>query len=146
MAKVGFDEYLDPGISTRCHSADGVARTTEVSLGKITALNINAVAATPIFAIALPPGAKGLVVTKVVRYADTIAATTASISFGQTATPTDWAATAVNANAAAAKAQIISATAALQPFYTAATNFVANVTIAQGAAATCDLEAFGYYV
>ncbi len=84
--------------------------------------------------------------TRVIRYNDSIAATTASISFGKSATPTDFAATATNANAAAAKAQIIAATAALQPFYTAGSAFVANVTIAQGAAATASFALLGYYV
>jgi hypothetical protein len=112
-------------------------------LNKIIGVNLNAVAQTVLFTLPAS-GFNRCRVSRILIDNYSIAATTASISFGLTGTPTDWAATAVNANAAAAKFQIISNTAALSPNYAPGAVFVANVTIAQGAPATCDMEVYGY--
>jgi hypothetical protein len=148
-AKIGYDEVQPApfqGSGTSVLSDTGSWVSPEVIVGVATGVNLNAVAATALATIAIPTGFSGFVPTRVIRYKDSIAATTASISFGQTATPTDFAATATNANATAAKSQIITATAALQPFYTAGSGFVVNVTIAQGAGATANFALCGYYV
>lgn len=150
-AKISYDQVQPSqaqGSGTSHLDDDGNWRASEVILGTGTGVqvNLNAVAATTIATIAIPTGFTGFIPTRVIRYADSIAATTASISFGQSGTPTDLAATAVNANAAAAKSQIIVPTAALQPFYTAGASIVANVTIAQGAGATASFAVCGFYV
>lgn len=150
-AKIGYDSIQPSpaqGSGTTHLDDDGVWRASEVVLGTTTgvSVNLNAVAATTIATVVIPSGYLGFIPTRIIRYNDSIAATTASISFGQSGTPTDFAATAVNANAAAAKSQIIAATAALQPFYTAGAQIVANVTIAQGAGATASFAVLGVYV
>lgn len=147
MPKIGYDSVQPtPFAGARgAMATDGSWVRTEQVLGKVVGVNLNAVAATTLFTAAVPADATGWVVTRIVKTKYSIAATTASVSFGQAATPTDYAATAVDANAATTSAQIISATAALQKFYTANVAFVANVTIPQGAPATCDIEVFGYY-
>lgn len=150
QAKIGWDEVAPPPTQggRSCVADDGTWKRGEQALGKIVGFDLNQGGLPKqgtIFTAAIPAGATGYVVTRIVKTNYSTAATTASVSFGQTATPTDWAATAVDANAATNSAQIITATAALQKFYTAAGAFVVNSTIAQGGAATVDIEAFGYY-
>ena len=111
------------------------------TLGKVAGVNLNAVAATTLFVV--PAGVTRCVVTRILKTNYSMAATTASASFGASGTPTDWAATAVDANAATTRSQLLIPTATLATQYAAATAFVANVTIAQGAAATCDITVFG---
>jgi len=146
LSKTSYDQFQPPVGPGATYSADGTSRLIpEGQLGKLVGLNLNAVAATTIFTTALPAGATRCIITKIVRSNESIAATTASVSFGSSGTPTDFSATAVNANAATTKYQVLSPTATLATAYGNAVAFVANVTIAQGAAATCDITVFGYY-
>jgi len=124
--------------------ASGAGRGLVVQLGKLTGLNLNSVAATTIFTTPAS-GFTRCVVLNVVVDNYSIAATTASVSFGSSGTPTDWAATATNANAATGKFQLLTPTAALSPTYGTGIAFVANVTIGQGSAATADVTVLGYY-
>ena len=126
-------------------SGPGAAETPNVGerlLGYLPGLNLNSVAQTTVFTF--PAGITGGVVTRVHIKNYSGAATTASISFGRTGTPTDWKATATNANAATTKMVEYTNTASLAPVFSASDVFVANVTIAQGSAATADVLVFGY--
>jgi hypothetical protein len=124
-------------------SAPAGGRGVVVQLGKAVAVNLNAAASTTIFTTPAA-GFTRCVVLRVIRDNESIAATTASVQFG-TAGGADWAATAVNANAVAGKYQEIPSVATLSPVYGVSTTFQATVTIVQGAAATADLTAWGYY-
>lgn len=115
------------------------------SLGKLTGLNLNAVAATTIFQVPAG-GLTRCIVTELILDNFSIAATTASVSYGSSTTPTDFLATATMPGAATTKAiSLFPASNAAYAFYGQAVFFVANVTIAQGAAATCDVRALGYF-
>jgi hypothetical protein len=124
--------------------AAGSSRGFLVVLGKLTGLNLNSVAATTIFTTPAS-GFNRCVVLNVIVDNYSIAATTASVSFGSSGTPTDWAATATNANAAAGHFVLLTPTATLSPTYGTGIAFQANCTIAQGSAATCDVTVLGYY-
>jgi hypothetical protein len=150
MPKQAYDSIPPPPVLTDRAMLTSAATwiRTEQALGKLVGFDLNQGGLPKqgtLFTAAIPADCTGYVVTRIVKSNYSTAATTASVSFGQTATPTDWAATAVDANAATTSAQILTATAALQKFYKTNGAFVANLTIAQGGAATCDIEAFGYY-
>ena len=76
-----------------------------------------------------------------------MASTTASTSFGASGTPTDWLATGTWAGAASGKFVKLEGGAAGTGSATYGTGvaFVANVTIQQGGAATCDVTCMGWY-
>ena len=113
-------------------------------LGFVPAVNLNSVAATSLFTV--PAGVSCYVTKIVVQNYSTGTPTTYSVSFGASGSPTDWSATATDANATTTSAKVFSPTATLMKKYAAATVFVANVTIAQGTAVTGDILVFGYYV
>lgn len=115
------------------------------SLGKLTGLNLNAVAATNIFQVPAA-GLTRCIVTELIVDNFSMASTTASVSFGASGTPTDYLATATMPGAATNKAiSLFPASNAAYAVYGTSVFFVANVTIAQGAAATCDIRALGYF-
>ena len=114
------------------------------SLGRLVGLNLNAVAATQIF---LTPAAG--IVRCVVNYLvlDNFSGTptTNAVSFGASATPTDYLPAAVIAAVTTAQAvRVFPATNVAFAIYLTAISFVANVTVG-GAAITCDIRAIGYY-
>ena len=115
-------------------------------MGKLIGLNLNSVAATTIFTLPAA-GFTRCIVTKQVLDNFSTAATTVSISYGASGTPTDWNATATMAGAATGKfiklegGGVANGSATYGP----GTAFVANVTIPQGVAATCDITAYGFY-
>jgi hypothetical protein len=124
--------------------AAGISKGVIVALGKLTSLNLNSVAATTIFTTPAA-GFTRCVVTQVIVDNYSGAWTSASVSFGSSGTPTDWAATATNANAATGKFWLLNPTATLSPTYGTGIAFQANVTIVQGVAATADVTVWGYY-
>lgn len=125
-------------------AAPATGRGFMVQLGKATGVDLNTAAQTTIFTAAAT-GFTRFVVTRVIVDNISMAATTASVSYGATGTPTDWAGTATMAGATTNVAVILTAAAAATPTYAPGTVFVANVTIPQGVAATCDIAAWGYY-
>jgi hypothetical protein len=127
--------------------APGLGRGFIVLLGKLVGLPLNAVAATTIFTT---PGAgfTRCVITSVVIDNFSAVASTASVSYGASATPTDWAATATmpGATAAGKFIQLLGGAAASgSATYGTGIAFVANVTIIQGVATTADVAAYGYF-
>jgi hypothetical protein len=124
-------------------AAPASGRGVSVQLGKIVGLNLNSVAATTMFTTPAA-GFTRCNVTEIYMDNYSMAATTASVSYGSSGTPNDFSATATNAQAAAGKLNPIYA-ANTSSYYGTGVAFVANVTIAQGVAATCDVEAWGYY-
>lgn len=126
--------------------APASGRGVRVLLGKATAVNLNSVAATTIFTTPAA-GITRCVVADIVVDNFSIASTTASVSYGASGTPTDYLATATMAGAAANKqVHLVGGAAATgSATYGTSVAFVANVTIAQGAAATCDISVWGYY-
>jgi hypothetical protein len=126
--------------------AGGTVRGYVAVLGKLTGLNLNAVAATTIFTTPAS-GFTRCVITRVLLDNFSIAATTASVSFGASGTPTDWAATQTFAGANTNKVIALSAGGAAtgSATYGTAVAFVAGVTIQQGSAATCDVICLGFF-
>jgi len=122
------------------------SRGVIVELGKATGVQFNSVAPTTIFTTVA--GFTRCRVTSIVVGNISGVCTTASFSFGQSGTPTDWAATATYAGLSAAGKFITIApsTAAGQAEITGTgVAFVVNVTIGQGVATTGDVIAFGFY-
>jgi hypothetical protein len=117
----------------------------EGRLGRLVGLNLNVVAATTIFTV--PTGLARCIVTKIVLSNCSGTPTTNAVSFGASATPTDWlGATALAVGFVAGKVVMIFPGANIATgAYSSGTNFVANVTLG-GAAITCDLDVWGYYV
>jgi hypothetical protein len=117
----------------------------EGRLGRLVGLNLNVVAATTIFTV--PTSLARCIVTKIVLSNCSGTPTTNAVSFGASGTPTDWlAATVLVAGFVAGKTiLLLPAVNVAMAAYVASVAFVANVTIG-GAAITCDLDAFGYYI
>jgi hypothetical protein len=128
-------------------NAPASGRGVSVQLGKRVGLDLNAVAATTIFTTPAS-GFTRCVVTEIIVDNFSLAATTASVSYGASGTPTDWAATATMAGANTNKFVQLSGgpAATASATYGTAVAFVANVTIAQGVAATADVSCWGYYL
>jgi len=129
-------------------AAPGSGRGVLVQLGKVTSVNLNSAASSTIFTTPAVGGFTRCRVTEVAVGNISGIATTASFSFGQSATPTDWAATATYAGlSAAGKFIYINPPTASGSTEITATgiNFVINVTIPQGVATTADVTAWGYY-
>jgi len=128
--------------------APATGRGVFIQLGRVNSVNLNSVAATTIFTTPAVGGfTRCRVLTIVVGNISGIA-TTASFSFGQSATPTDWAATSTYAGlTAAGKFVAIDQAPVTGSTEITATgiSFVINVTIGQGVATTADVEAWGYY-
>lgn len=125
-------------------AAPATGRGFIVQLGKASGVDLNTVAATTLFT-APASGFSRVIVTSIVIDNFSTASTTASVSYGASGTPNDWAATATMAGAATGKATTLTASATANLTYAPGTVFVANVTIQQGGAATCDITAWGYY-
>jgi hypothetical protein len=126
--------------------APSTSRGAIVMLGKATSVNLNSVAQTTLFTTVA--GFTKCRVTEVTVGNISGVATTASFSFGQSGTPTDWAATATYAGlSAAGKFVYINPATATGSAEITGTGvaFVINVTIGQGVATTADVEAWGYY-
>lgn len=141
---VGLDVQVPAAGSTVIpNPAPATGRGQIIQLGKAVGVNLNSAASTT---IVTTPGAgfTRAVILWVVRDNDSIAATTASVQFGSAASA-DWAATAVDANAATTKYQLLTSAATLSPVYGTGVAFQVTVTIVQGAAATADFAAWGYY-
>lgn len=116
-----------------------------VILGKAVGVNLNAVAATTIFTTPAS-GFSRCVVNQVVMTNCSGTGTTASISFGSSGTPTDWVASTVfNGATPNKRCSINAANGANNATYGTGVAFVANVTIPQGSACTCDFTVWGYY-
>jgi hypothetical protein len=127
-------------------AAPGSGRGVLVLLGKATGVQLNSIAATTIFTTPAVGGYTRCVVANVYITNPSAIATTASISYGASGTPTDWAATLVNPNLTAVnKFQPIGPSSGAGATYGIGVNFVANVTIPQGVATTADIEAWGWY-
>lgn len=121
----------------------GTTRGVSVVITDFTGLNLNAVAATTL--VTLPSsGFTHLVMTELYCYNFSMASTTATVSWGSSGTPTDFAAAAALTGAGVGKMVPIYANAGAAT-YAPGTSLVANVTIAQGVAATCDVVLFGVF-
>ena len=142
---IGISSSLATQISVQ---NPATSRGAVVLLGKATSVNMNSVAQTTIFTTPAVGGFTRCRVTKIVVGNISAVCTTASFSFGQGGTPTDWAATATYAGlTAVGKFVVIIPSSANGSVEITATgiNFVINVTIGQGVATTADVEAFGAY-
>jgi hypothetical protein len=129
-------------------AAPGTGRGVVVQLGKATGVALNTVAATSIFTTPAVGGFTRCVVTQVVWDNASAIATTTSVSYGASGTPTDWAATATLAGLTTTgkQIQVIGGPPATgSATYGAGVSFVANITIPQGVATSADVTAYGYY-
>ena len=126
-------------------AAPATGRNVSVALGKLTGLNLNAVAATTIFTTPAA-GFTRCFVEYIALDNFSGTPTTNAVSFGASATPTDYTTAVVLAGTAGTgKAlQIVPATNVGFAVYATAIGFVANVTVG-GAAITCDVTVWGYY-
>lgn len=129
-------------------AAPGSGRGFVVQLGKVTSVNLNSAAATTIFTTPAVGGYTRAVVSEVVIDNPSAAASTVSISYGASGTPTDWAATATMPGLGAVNKFVklhggVAATGSAT--YGVGVAFVANVTIPQGVATSCDISAWGWY-
>jgi hypothetical protein len=116
-----------------------------LQLGKVSALNLNAVAATTIFTTPAS-GINRCVLIEIVADNFSGTPTTNAISFGASATPTDWlAAVVLAASGGVGKGlSLYPATNVGYAVYGPGIAIVANVTIG-GAAITADFTVLGYY-
>jgi hypothetical protein len=123
----------------------GTSRGFVLILGTLTGLNLNAVAATTIFTTPAS-GFTRCIITEINMTNSNGTPTTNAVSFGASATPTDWAAATVLGGGFVAGKGIEINQASNTPFavYGTGVAFVANVTVG-GAAITCDLQVLGYY-
>lgn len=128
-------------------AAPASGRGVSVQLGKLVGLNLNSVAATTILTTP-SSGFTRCVITAVIlnNFAGT-PPLSITASFGASGTPTDWS-VAVGIGVSANSRYVSVPTGNLttgSAVYGSAVAFVANVTVAQGAAYTCDVTAYGYY-
>jgi hypothetical protein len=128
-------------------AAPGSGRGVLVQLGKAPGVNLNAVAATSIFTTPAVGGYTRCIVSQIVWTNFSAVASTASISYGASGTPTDFLATATMAGATGTTkaVAVFPASGAGFTAYGVGVSFVANVTIGQGVATTGDVEAWGWY-
>jgi len=128
-------------------AAPGTGRGFIVLLGKATGVQLNTVAATSIFTTFATGGYTRCVVDRVVVDNPSGVATTASVSFGASGTPTDWAATATMPGLTGTNtfAEFGKTAGAGGATYGIGVSFVANVTVQQGVATTADFAAYGWY-
>ena len=134
-------------ISVGPPAAPGSGRGFIVLLGKVTGVQLNSVAATTIFTTFATGGYTRCVVTDIILDNPSAVAATASISYGASGTPTDWATTATNLGLTGTNtfARVSKTGGTGGATYGIGVAFVANVTIPQGVATTCDIAAYGYY-
>jgi hypothetical protein len=125
--------------------APGTGRGYLIQIGKLSGLNLNAVAATTIFTTPAA-GFSRCVVYEVVVDNFSGAPTTNAMSLGSSGTPTDWLGATVLA-ATAGVGKIVSLFPAVNigyAVYSTGVAFVANVTVG-GAAITADITCLGWY-
>ena len=126
-------------------AAPGSGRGVLVQLGKVVGFNLNSVAATTIFTTPAS-GFTRCVVIEIVMDNFSGAAATTQVSFGASATPTDYLAAQTLTNSTAGKQLgYYPAVGAAASTYGTGVAFVANETVALGSAATCDISVWGYY-
>lgn len=128
-------------------AAPGSGRGYIVLLGKATGVQLNTVAATNIFTSPAVGGYTRCVVDHINVDNPSGIATTASVSYGASGTPTDWAATATMPGLTGTNtmATVNKTAGAGGATYGTGVSFVANVTVQQGVATTCDIAAYGWY-
>lgn len=126
-------------------TAPATGRGVCVQLGKATGVNLNNVAATTIFTTPAS-GFTRCIVMDVVGVNFSGAATTNAISFGASATPTDWMASNVipGTMGTGKYLEFSEANNTAAAVYGPGVAFVVNVT-AGGTAITGDFEAWGWY-
>lgn len=118
----------------------------ESFLGKITGYDLNQTAAAGTIFTTPAAGFTRCIVSRVVRDNDSAAAaTTASYSLGSSGSTSDYAVTATDAAITSAKCAVRTGIAGGYVAYGVGVAFVVKASIAQGAAATADFSAFGYY-
>lgn len=126
-------------------AAPASGRGVQVQLGKLVGLNLNSVAATTIFTTPAS-GFTRCVVMEVLLDNFSAAAATTVVSFGASATPTDYLGAQTLTNSATGKVlAYYPAVGAAAATYGVGVAFVANETVALGSAATCDVVVMGYY-
>jgi hypothetical protein len=128
-------------------TAPGSGRGVLVQLGKITGVQLNSVQANNIFTTPAVGGYTRCIVDFIEINNFSAVATTASISYGSSGTPNDYLATATmpGATGTTKAVQVFPGSGAGQVAYGVGITFVANVTIGQGVATTCDISAWGWY-
>lgn len=130
-------------------NAPAAGRGVIVQLGKITGVNLNAVAATTIFTVPASGLTRCWVAFGFVRNSSGVDTTTNAFSLGASATPTDWMVAGAVA-LAAGTSKILGdinttvAGAVATTLYAPGAAFVINVTVG-GAASTADIAMFGFY-
>ena len=125
--------------------APASGRGVVVLLGRATGVNLNAVAATTIFTTPASGFTRcEVTIITVDNFSGT--PTTNAVSFGASATPTDWlGATVLSGTAGVGKAlRLFPQINVGYAEYGTNIAFVANVTIG-GAAITCDIDVYGVY-
>ena len=134
------------GVSIPSTPAPAACRGIRVLLGTSAAINLNSVAATTIFTTPAS-GFTKCVVTEVFGRNFTGGATTNAVSFGASATPTDWlGATVLPATTASTNHVLLEPAIDIAAAdYGTAIAFVVNVT-AGGAAITGIFDVWGYYI
>lgn len=146
---MGFELTNPPGSTAPIGgtAAPGTGRGFLVQLGKITGVQLNSIAANNIFTTPAVGGYTRCVVYTIVIDNPSGVGTTASVSYGASGTPTDWAASATMPGLTATNtfAVVDKTGGAGGATYGVGVTFVANVTIAQGVATTCDIAAWGWY-
>ncbi len=126
-------------------TAPAAGRGIVVQLGKLAGLNLNSVANTTIFTTPAS-GFTRCVVTEIILDNFSAAAATTVVSFGASATPTDYLGAQTLTNSAIGKQlSYYPAAGAAAATYGTAIAFVAAETVALGSAATCDVVVMGYY-
>lgn len=126
-------------------AAPASGRGVIVQLGKLTGFNLNNIAATTLFTTPAS-GFTRCVVIEIVLDNFSAAAALTQVSFGASATPTDYLAAQTLTNSATGKElSYYPAAGAAASTYGTSIAFVANETVAAGSAATCDVTVWGYY-
>ena len=140
-----FVQTPAPGTESVPNPAPAIGRGVLIQLDKLSAINLNAVAATTIFTTPAA-GFTRCVVDQIVMDNFSGTPTTNAISFGASATPTDWNPAVVLAGTAGVGKGLFLYPASNVGFavYGTGIAFVANVTVG-GAAITADAAVWGYY-
>lgn len=141
---------ITPGVPTTVvgpTAAPGSGRGYLVQLGKLASVQFNTVQANNIFTTPAVGGYTRCIVqfVKVDNFSGICS--TASVSYGASGTPTDFAATSTMAGATGTTSavSVYAASGAAGVSYGVGVTFVANVTIGQGVATTGDISVWGWY-